>query len=1643
MLDAFTSAMCTEPWGRIGYARALIEVAADIELKKCWKNVKQVSDVLNESDSEEVEELIMETPSGTLGASTPNDEDWTSNGNWCSKGTHIILGWNSDMVNVSVISQDDQAMHVCMWIKAEKKELFCTFIYAHNRYIQRHALWNGLSTHKQYVRNRPWCMLGDFNSALNLEDKSIGPSNIDISMWEFKECVEVMEVADVQCSGLNFTWNQKPRGDEGLLKKIDRVMENLEFNDAFIGAHAIFQPYRISDHSLAVLRIPTCYKAKPLPFKFANIITHNERFKDIVKDKWAMQFSGVELDKVQVDLDADPFNTSLREDEAAYVQAFNDALIMEEIFLKQKSENRMVTGDQVANVFVLHYETFLGQEGNTSNLDTHNLFSTKLDPEVALDMVRHITPKEVKDAIFLMGNDKAPGPDGFAAAFFKEAWDIIAEDVTKAIQEFFVNGCLLKELNHMIIALIPKVKSPSRINDYRLISCCNVIFKCITKIIANRIKESLKILVSPNQLAFVPGRRISDNILLTQEIMHNYHLDRGSPRCAFKVDIQKAYAMVDWEFLKEILHGFGFHNRMISWIMECVSSTSFSLSINGILHGYFKGKRGLRQGDPLFPYLFTLIMEVSTLILQRRVRDSDFTNHRYCSKLELVNLCFADDLFLFAHGDVHSSTVIMEALNEFKLASGLVLSIPKSTAYFCNVLNHVKLGILNILPFEEDRLPIKYLGSMQRGRAKVAWDVVCLPKKEGGLGVRKLEMFNKVLMSSHEVLFRSNMTWGWRKMLQLRPILREFIWYRIGNGAKVSMWSDRWCISSPLSHIISYRDISRAGYDLATKVKDTITNANWNWPHEWLVKYPPLNNINVPNIVQDVVDTLEWRGHDGSVKHFLVATVLDREDKLRAWDVHRNSPIIICPLCELQSDSHEHLFFECVFSRQVWDSVKALAGLAQVAPSIDVIIDVLIPIAKRRSTRSIIAKLVIAALTYVIWQERNRWLFKGKKRTINQVVENIHSVVKLKLLSCSFKKSKDDLAFVESLYPKKVKDEHQKPYGKVQPLEILVCKWEKITMDFMTKLPRTTKKHDVIWFIVDHLTKCVHFIPIRESAPDHKLAKIYVNEIVARHGVPISIEEVGSKELASTNVVLETTEKIKTIRERLKATQDRWKSYADKRWKPVEFNVGDFVMLKVSPWKGMFRFKNKGKLSLRLIGPFKILKRFGEVAYVLELPEEMRGIHNTFHVSYLKKCLADKSSVITLDDIEINPELTSREELETILGRKSRQLRNKVILLVKVQWKHRKGTTIKWEPKEKMRIKIEVITIEEYLAIEDKKIAKQSMNSSFEKLWYLADEDDEEETYVFDMNKFSAIQIHNNLSSKYAGTHESLYSTLNEKYDAIACEFSPKLEFLLASKAHTVVPVYSLDTFEEEYKLEYEISGDDEEVLIDDEFSDLEEENMREGNEIDEIFKIETNIFLFETPLCKEFKEFNHLLQIDVDVLTRDLPGFKTYERLEDGNFKEEALKEKAILEGLWGHENKKGKNFCSWLKESFGNYHELDYELMLKLEEYWWGKKEKEESSEDAWSNCLPNDKWDNYEHKTYIKTDVNSNYNTYNNVCQMFKNYAGINNDNDAIQANQEWFDDHEPMKDNDDDIKDLDDYLIPKDAPYYVDEEEEGFK
>ncbi|GKC55232.1 hypothetical protein Tco_1077977 [Tanacetum coccineum] len=161
--------------------------------------------------------------------------------------------------------------------------------------------------------------------------------------------------------------------------------------------------------------------------------------------------------------------------------------------------------------------------------------------------------------------------------------------------------------------------------------------------------------------------------------------------------------------------------------------------------------------------------------------------------------------------------------------------------------------------------------------------------------------------------------------------------------------------------------------------------------------------------------------------------------------------------------------------------------------------------------------------------------------------------------------------------------------------------------------------------------------------------------------------------LIGPELVLQMTDKAVLIKEKLKAARDRQKSYADKRPKLLEFEVGDRVLLKVSPWKGVMRFRKKGKLAPRYVGPFKILERIGLVAYRLRLPEELSSVHDTFHVSNLKKCLADANLHVPLEEIKVDKTLRFVEEPVEIMDREIKKLKRRKIELVKVRWNSKRG----------------------------------------------------------------------------------------------------------------------------------------------------------------------------------------------------------------------------------------------------------------------------------------------------------------------------------------------------------------------------------
>ncbi|KAL0295155.1 UNVERIFIED_CONTAM: Retrovirus-related Pol polyprotein from type-2 retrotransposable element R2DM [Sesamum radiatum] len=385
------------------------------------------------------------------------------------------------------------------------------------------------------------------------------------------------------------------------------------------------------------------------------------------------------------------------------------------VFQINTTDGRTLTSQpEVIDEFIRYYEELLGGTTRDRLIDLRYLrpwarHILTVDETEAL--IAPVSSAEIRQAIFDIDETKAPGPDGYSAGFYKAAWSVIGGEVTQAILDFFRNGRLLKQINATLISLIPKVNSPAVVAEFRPISCCNVLYKAITKILVQRMRSILDTLISPSQNAFVPGRSIGDNVLLAQELFSGYNQRNLPPRCALKVDLRKAYDTVEWDFLKATLTLFGFPERFIHWIAECVTTPSYSVCINGAPHGFFRGARGLRQGDPMSPFLFVLVMEVLTLILRQRIeQNGGFSYHWRCEAVQLFQLSFADDLLLFSKADPNSVQIFKDGLIDFAELSGLQANLQKSHLILSRSAAAYRDSLLAILDFQEGHLPLRYLG---------------------------------------------------------------------------------------------------------------------------------------------------------------------------------------------------------------------------------------------------------------------------------------------------------------------------------------------------------------------------------------------------------------------------------------------------------------------------------------------------------------------------------------------------------------------------------------------------------------------------------------------------------------------------------------------------------------------------------------------------------------------------------------------------------------------------------------------------------------------------------------------------------------------------------------------------------------------
>ncbi|XP_019162021.1 PREDICTED: uncharacterized protein LOC109158590 [Ipomoea nil] len=326
---------------------------------------------------------------------------------------------------------------------------------------------------------------------------------------------------------------------------------------------------------------------------------------------------------------------------------------------------------------------------------------------------RKVTIDEVKTAVFDMNPMKAPGPDGYHAAFYQQMWDIVGASMFDMVEKAFETGKLQEHVNDTLLVLIPKVQMPETIKQFRPISLCNVSYKVITKTITNRLKFILPGLVGPFQSSFVPGRQITDNVLVFQEVMHTMRTKRGKTGLmAIKIDLEKAYDRLSWKFINETLIDAGFESAWAGVIMECVQTANMSIVWNGTRLESFKPQRGVRQGDAMSPALFVLCMERLSQAITEEVANGAWKGIRLANSGPILShLCFADDMVLFSEASVDQVAVIKGCLDRFCAASGQRVSLIKSQVFFSkNTSTDLAAEISTALNIPETKDLGRYLG---------------------------------------------------------------------------------------------------------------------------------------------------------------------------------------------------------------------------------------------------------------------------------------------------------------------------------------------------------------------------------------------------------------------------------------------------------------------------------------------------------------------------------------------------------------------------------------------------------------------------------------------------------------------------------------------------------------------------------------------------------------------------------------------------------------------------------------------------------------------------------------------------------------------------------------------------------------------
>jgi hypothetical protein len=533
----------------------------------------------------------------------------------------------------------------------------------------------------------PWIILGDFNEILYAHEKEGGNMRPPGMTQNFRQCLSECGLEDLGYIGDIFTWR---RGE--IRERLDRAVGNERWSAMFPFAAVINKEHSRSDHRPIV--VDTEYHVGMCPSRrsarqFEARWLKEETVEEIVKTSWlkakARGLYGVmectaevhkdlhtwdkkcsegaetsDSQKFQKELEElrkEPISieSTVRQKELQVV--IENLLDQEEIaWLQRGRANWLMHGDRNTSFFQRNHIKKLKDDSgiwkedvtDLNNLVTNyfaTLFPSEVlepDPEVINKVHRRVTAEmnrvllvpftvdDVRKALFSIGDLKAPGPDGLHAIFFKIFWTMMEDELVQEVLNAVNTGVIPEGWNNTVIVMIPKVQNPESVAQFRPISLCNVVYKIISKMLAARLKLILPDIISPTQSAFVPGRLITDNVLVAYECFHAIKKRKEGKQgfCAVKLDMHKAYDRIEWSFLEKILLQMGFQQRWVKMIMSCVSTVQYRVRFNSQETEIIKPTRGLRQGDPLSPYLFLLCTEGLTSLINQAEQEGELQGVR-------------------------------------------------------------------------------------------------------------------------------------------------------------------------------------------------------------------------------------------------------------------------------------------------------------------------------------------------------------------------------------------------------------------------------------------------------------------------------------------------------------------------------------------------------------------------------------------------------------------------------------------------------------------------------------------------------------------------------------------------------------------------------------------------------------------------------------------------------------------------------------------------------------------------------------------------------------------------------------------------------------------------------------------------------